>query len=390
VIKSLSLLFLLIVLMSVSTAATAQIPNRASLVRQIWEVYKANYITCGDPCGGSSGLVYDPYIGYQAVSEGVGYGMLLAVALDDQVTFNAVYLAGDAIMRDESTGLHHWRVNNRGEITGEGSATDAEQDIALALIFAQQRVDRGEWQRHPDLPYGERATALLNAIWRYEVVAGRYLKPGDRFSGGGQEILNLSYFSPAWYRIYDQFEAGDRWQALIDQGYDALFSTQGSERGLAPDWSTIQGGPATEYCQTHGMENCAYDMGYDAIRVPWRVGLDCLWFQDESACEWSQRSVRFLTSLPESRFARLYDMQGGVIVDYQDEAMLSMWLIAALAAEDSTLQRRIENLLNARIVVIREQNFQGNEARFYYNQSLLLFGLTLLSEEFQNFMKDPD
>lgn len=134
-----------------------------AIVTTTWEGYKANYIFCGEPCGDDMGLVFDPNMGYQAVSEGVGYGLLMAVMMDDQATFDIIYDAAHAIMLDPATGLLNWRVDNTGAITGLTSATDAEEDVAAALIFAQSRVDRGQWTQHATRPYGERASALIDA-----------------------------------------------------------------------------------------------------------------------------------------------------------------------------------------------------------------------------------
>jgi hypothetical protein len=39
--------------------------------------------------------------------------------------------------------FHDWRINEQGSIQGTGAATDAEEDIALACIFAQHLVDKG-------------------------------------------------------------------------------------------------------------------------------------------------------------------------------------------------------------------------------------------------------
>lgn len=375
---------------------TASMPANTSSVRwlslvfSVWEGYKDNYIFCGADCGDNLGLVFDPGIGYQAVSEGVGYGMLMAVMVDDQPTFDLIYDTAHVILLDDETDLFHWRADNRGQITGEGSATDADQDIAMALIFAQALVDRDEWTQHPDRPYDQRARGLLNAIWAYDVVDDRYVKPGDRFGGEGRDIINLSYFSPAWYRLYDEFEDGTRWTDLIDQGYESLFATEGAAHGLAPDWSTADGQPAYGYCDRTGRPRdlCRYDMFYDAIRVPWRVGLDCLWFGEERACDWTQRATAFLNGLSDYEFARMYDMNGNLIVDYRDETMLGMWLTAAIAAGDQTLQNRLENMLYQNAAQTRSNGYWGDSPRFYYNQSLAWFAVSLVSGTFHDLTRD--
>lgn len=356
------------------------------LARTTWETYKSTYIFCGANCGDDLGLVFDPEIGYQATSESAGYGLLMAVMMDDQPTFDTIINAAVTYMLNPDTGLLHWRANNTGGVTGEGSATDADQDIAVALIFAQSRVDDGSWYQPEGEPYAERARAMLNAIWDHAVYEGRYVAPGDLFPGDGQQIINLSYFAPAWYRIFDDFEGAERWAAVIDQGYQSLLVTEGSPRGLAPDWSTAEGAPALDFCAEIGQaaEQCSYQMRYDAIRVPFRIGLDCLWFGEPRACEWSQTSVTFLRAQPNGAFARMYDMQGTPVVDYQDVAMTSMWLVAGMAADASDVQSRLEERLLTSAANVWSGGYWDDSPQSYYKQSLAWFGVALLSGDFWN------
>lgn len=356
------------------------------LVVATWEGYKNNYIFCGADCGDNLGLVFDPNIGYQAVSEGVGYGMLMAVMMDDQATFDIIYDAAYEYMLDPRTGLLNWRVDNTGSVTGQSSATDAEEDIAVALIFAQKRVERGEWEQHEALPYNDHALEILDAIYLYEVADEGYLTPGDGWRGDGQEIMNLSYFMPAWYRIYDDFEGGDRWNQVLTYGYRSLYQTDGAELGLAPDWSTADGQPAFEYCEANNrpLDACRYEMTFDAIRVPWRIGLDCLWFGEPLACDWSQRTAEFLKTLSPNQFARLYDMSGQAVVDYQNEMMIGMWLVPALAAEDTDLQTTLAELLFGFGTNALSEGYWAGTTQYYYNQSLAWFGASLLSGDFRN------
>lgn len=358
----------------------------SALVRATWEGYKQNYIFCGEPCGGNLGLVFDPNMGYQAVSEGVGYGLLMAVMMDDQPTFDTIYDAAYSIMLDPATNLLHWRVDNTGTITGHHSATDAEEDVAAALIFAQSRVDRGEWTQHASRPYDEQARIVLDAIYAYEVADGKYLTPGDDWGGEGREILNLSYFMPAWYTIFDAFEGSERWRPVTTYGYRSLVLTEGASLGLAPDWSTADGEPAYAFCDAEGRprDTCRYEMYYDAIRVPWRIGMHCLWFEDTRACQWSQRTADFLNTLPASDFARMYDMQGQPIINYQNELTVGMWLVAAMAAEDTELVSRLAGQLYNYAGNALEEGHWGGSSQYYFNQSLAWFGAALLSGDFQN------
>lgn len=379
------ILVILIIFAARLTHAQTNVGRWERVVAQTWEAYKARYIFCGANCGDNLGLVFDPMRGYQSPSEGVGYGLLMAVMMDDQPTFDAVYNAADAIMLNDN-GMYHWLADNGGGISGTGAATDGDQDIAAALIFAEAQVERRLWQQHPQRPYGERAGALLDAIYANTIFEGRYLQPGDLFGGEGQDITNLSYFSPAWYRLYNQFEGSSRWSPVIAQGYASLNATPGSPNGLAPDWSTAEGDPAYEYCDSVGRARdlCGFEMRYDAIRVPWRIGLDCYWFDDPQACDWMQRSSAFQRSQPDWNFARLYVMDGSPVVDYQDVAMVGMWLAAAVSAPDRQLQTRLENRLLELSPQVEAAGYWGDNPQAYYNNSLAWFGAALVSGTFRN------
>lgn len=361
-----------------------------ALVSAGWEGYKAHYIFCGVECGNNLGLVFDPNRGYQAVSEAVGYALLMAVMMDDQSTFNTVYDAAQEYLLNEMTSLYHWQADTTGKIVGYYSAADADQDIAAALIFAQKRVERGEWEQHPRFPYGERAGTLIEVIYLFMVREDRYLVPSDEFEGEGQAITNLSYFSPAWYRLFNTFEGTDRWAQLINSGYRTLYMTQGATLGLAPDWSTSDGQPAFEFCDAHKRprEDCMYVMGFEGIRVLWRVGLDCLWFQDVRACEWARRGANFLNAVPSSQFARLYDLQGNVIIDYANEATVGMWMVTALAAEDESLQARLATEFTNYARHVLTDLYWGDTPQYYYNQSLAWFGAALFSGDFVNLYEE--
>jgi endo-1,4-beta-D-glucanase Y len=362
-----------------------------SVVSHGWNHYIEHFILCGDPCGDNLGAVFDPSEDYLAVSEGLGYGMLLAVMLDDQPTFDRIYDAAYFTMRDESNELHHWRMNGRGRITDTYSATDAELDIALALIFAQARVDDGTWRDLPDRPYGERAQTVLDNTYAVHVVENDKLSPGTLAGFDGDRLTNPSYFAPAWFRIFDQFEEGERWSPLIDAGYELLEASPGAENALIADWMSTDGTSSIDHCRANDidLDNCQFVMGYDAIRVPWRVGLDCLWFDEARACDWSQRGARFLRAQPPDSRARLYDLDGTLIVDYQDEAMLSMWIMGALAADDPFLAAELSEQLIT-FGYPPGNGYFGENADLYYNLSLGLFTATWLTGDFQNLMATPE
>ncbi len=358
------------------------------IVEDGWQAYQQRFIFCGEACGNNLGLVFDPAIGYQATSESSGYGLLMAVMMDDQNTFDVIYDATYTYFYKEDTSLFHWRADNTGAITGEGSASDADIDIAAALIFASNRVSDGKWTEHQTRPYNEAANDLIDAIYTYDLVDGIYLKPGDQFGGAGRDIINLSYFAPAWFVLFDEFQGTKRWQPVIDDGYQSLAASPGAELGLVPDWSRANGQPADEFCGQIGRDPnaCDFHMRYDAIRVPWRQSAHCIWNQDPRACRWVQREVTFLKTLPDPvADARFFDMEGNITVEYQDTVMVSMWMTAVLADRDYQLLAAFSDAFTWNPTVGGAPGYFGDadDADDYFQQSLGWFAAALLSGDFR-------
>ena len=71
------------------------------------------------------------------VSEGMAYGMLFAVYMNDKATFDGLWTQAQA--RRNGKGLLRWHYDGNGSPIGSGAdnaATDADEDAAFALIMA--------------------------------------------------------------------------------------------------------------------------------------------------------------------------------------------------------------------------------------------------------------
>ncbi|HEY5449784.1 MAG TPA: glycosyl hydrolase family 8, partial [Polyangia bacterium] len=108
----------------------------------------------------SSGAVVN-----STVSEGVAYGMLLSVYADDQPTFDKLWQYSQIPSHLDANGLMHWYIGTAGEVLGTGAASDADEDMAYALIAADAR-----WGGRGSLTtnYIDLAKTLIGKIWQYE------------------------------------------------------------------------------------------------------------------------------------------------------------------------------------------------------------------------------
>jgi len=360
-----------------------------------------------------------------AVSEGVGYGMIVALFSNDQRYFNRIWDAGERYLWNGQ--YYDWRADQNGTTIGFGAATDAEQDIAMMLIFADDLVQRGIWQGNHRSPqgvtYSERAQVLLNLIWDDMVDGGRYLRPGTNW--GGRDLLNPGYFAPAWYRLYAQFDAepSHNWFALIDQSYQAIAASPGYSRGLVPDWSNAWGNLLAD-----GPGYNAYDNGHsmfkDGIRTLWRVAADALWFNDQRAITYLQNALRFLRQRASqsgtagnanspAHLANFYQMNGvevprsdiwtelngGITQRSRNEhshLTIAMWATAAVGVGDTAaaeaFSRELQTFYEGGDYFGLSTDPSGNNEdiarnELYFDQFLAWFGAAMLNGNFCNPMQ---
>lgn len=245
-----------------------------------------------------------------AVSEGVGYGMLLALYCDDQSTFNTIWDQAESKMWQGE--YYNWRVDKNGTVIGTGSASDAEEDIALSLIFADALVKKDHWQSHSSpksATYSVRAQAIINSIWKNMIAGGRYLDPGSGWSFG--QFVNPGYFAPAFYRVFDEFETTHHdWTSVIDQCYKTLQASPGYANGLVPDWMTPDGKYVTSSTLGYNTYADGKSMYKDAIRCLWRVATDYLWYNDPRALEYLTNAYTFIKTPDRADF---FQMDGTVV-----------------------------------------------------------------------------
>jgi endo-1,4-beta-D-glucanase Y len=247
-----------------------------------------------------SGTVIGP-----TVSEGMGYAMLLAVYHDDQAVFDQLwrYVA----LHLNAHGLMDWEVDPQGNIIGTGAASDGDEDIAFALIMAARR-----WGGRGSLgeDYLVLGTRMVSAMWTYEVdrARGNLWKPGDAW--GDRDITNLSYFAPAYFRVFGEVTGNvDDWNAVIDGNYAVLALTLNdtlgnADNGLVPAWSNSQGQVVSAFdgAPTH-FQN-------DSTRTPFRIGQDWCWFGEPRAKAYLDKIARFYQGVGVANITDGYNLDG--------------------------------------------------------------------------------
>jgi hypothetical protein len=147
----------------------------------------------------------------QTVSEGIGYGMLIMVCMDNSQ--NNTRTKFDKLWRyykkfRNSNGVMNWKIDGFSGVSGDGKngATDAELDAATALVLAYR-----QWA---DQTYLKDAQTLINAIWTHEVNANKYLKPGDAWD----TKKDPSYFSTGGMELFKSVDSRD-WSTVMANSF---------------------------------------------------------------------------------------------------------------------------------------------------------------------------
>ena len=313
-----------------------------------WAAYKTALIVADGTDG--SMRVIRPEDGNDTVSEGISYGMLFAVYMNDKATFDAIWKYEQKHLNTH--GLMHWRISAQGTTTGNNSATDADEDIAFALVMADK-----QWGG-----YTTTATNMLNTVAMWDFGTDGTIKGGDFYVA-----VNPSYIAPAFYRVFAAYVTDAtqraRWMTILDKNYEILAMVQNTTNGLVPDWSA---GPAT---------NTSY--GYDATRTPYRVALDACWSNDPRAKAFSQKIGGFFAGIGAANIVDGYSVTTGMPTSTNKN---STFVGPAGAAGMAANQPQLVADAYARVAADAKA---ANES--YYNRSWALFTVMLMTGNFVNF-----
>lgn len=336
---------------------------------QEWEEWKRTRIT-ENGARGFKRVQRSAEDNYDTVSEGMAYGLLFSVYFNEQELFDDLYSYVKLYLNNN--GLMSWHIDANGNVVGTGgygSATDADEDIALALIFAHK-----VWGSSPKFNYEEEARTFLTNLYNHCVEPGTYvLKPGD--SWGGSNVTNPSYFAPAWYKIFADFSGNSDWLKVADKCYEIIEKVKNHNggTGLVPDWCTAEGRQA---------QGQGYDFTYDAIRYPWRTAIDYSWFGDERARNNCNLINAFFKNIGAGNIVDGYSITGNVIGSYHNAAFVSMVAASSMTGYDLDFARE----LYAENKKVKD----SGDFYSYYGNCLRLFALLYTTGNFPNLYSNGD
>jgi hypothetical protein len=241
-----------------------------------------------------SGLAID-----STVSEGIGYAMVIAVYMNDQNLFNNIWQYEQ--LHVNANGLMNWYIDASGATDGNNGATDADEDMAWALLMAAK-----QWpgQSVAGTTYQNLAIAQINRIYNTETAGGQTIVAGDSFGD-----INPSYFDPAYYREFEKATGQTGWTTVAANCYTVINDnlSQGygnATNGLDSAWCTNAG------VSINGVGSAYTNYQYDACRTPFRIAEDYVWFGTTAAQTYLGLTSAFFSTIGATNIVDGYQLNG--------------------------------------------------------------------------------
>jgi endo-1,4-beta-D-glucanase Y len=243
--------------------------------------------------------------------------MLIAVNMNDKETFDSLYSTWTS--NKVGSTLMQWCLSAAGGGTGSGcstgstgSATDADEDAAFALLQAAKIFG--------DASYKTKALAMISEIWSSDIDSATKLpKGGSNYASptgtSGTGITNASYFAPAYYTAFKAAGDSNDWDSVNSAVYSAIGKIAGST-GLIPAWC---GNSCTAAASNGASTDVDYQ--YDSHRIPMRLGLDYCFNGTAAAKTYTDLTTSFFAtnaSAGKNGVGRILDMytpSGGNVSD---------------------------------------------------------------------------
>ena len=334
-----SIVLILLVAMSAMARPDQPAAKGAETLHESWKAYLAHFVR-------ADGRVVDHKAGGISTSEGQAYAMLRAVWLGDRAVFDRTYSWGrshlNAGVRKDRLWAWKWAKSAAGrwEVVDTAFASDADQDVALALILAFQT-----WK---DDRYRRDAAAILADLWTLgtiDVQGRRFMLAGDKLCEGQTCRLNPSYCAPYAYRIFARHDRERDWRRVVDSSYFLLEGASDlTGTHLPPDWLLLD--TSTGRLGLPPRKDSAFS--YDAMRVYWRVAMDRELFGEPRADQYLKKTLPWLIGQWERAgvLPAAVSSSGQDVAEYEAPEMLAA-LMAAVQGSRPDIAAAIERRLRA-------------------------------------------
>ncbi len=322
-------------------------------------------------------------------SEGMSYGMMIAVQMDKKAEFDALWNWSKTYMYQSSPthpsyGFFSWSMKLDGTPNSESPAPDGEEYWVMALYFASGRWGNGQGI----YDYRAEANRLSDSMKNRKIIDGRTNRGAET---GGPEFhpeykivrftpnlrrpdhTDPSYHLPAFYELWARWApAADRpfWAAAAKASRDFFQKATHPVTALAPNYANYDGTPVISF----GGQNANF--GPDAWRTAANWAVDWSWWAaDPREQGLSDKIQAFFEAQGLDVYGTMFALDGKPLGGSHSTALVSANAVASLAA---TNRERAAKFVDA----LWKAEVPSGRYR-YYDGMWYLMGLLHCSGEFR-------
>jgi Endoglucanase Y len=314
-----------------------------------------------------------------ARTEGMSYGMMMAVQMDRKDIFDRLWLFSKTYMYQESgkyQGYFAWSVSTDGKKNAEGPAPDGEEYYAAALFFASNKWGDGA----APFDYSVQARDILkHCVHQHELVNG-----GDPMWDPENYCIKFvpetpfsdpSYHLPHFYEIFAKYaDEEDRpfWEKAVQASREYIVKSCHPVTGMASEYAEFDGTPRMMF----GKAGQYYS---DAYRLVMNIALDAAWNGKRE--EWTKIADNLQTFFSENTKLGEYQsyMIDGTALDepaMHPTAIIATNAAGSLAAEGKYKMQWVKDFWDTPLR-------KGD--RRYYDNCLYFFCMLMLGGLYQIF-----
>ncbi len=251
------------------------------------------YFKVGDSMGYVSDLK-----NHDARTEGLSYGLMIAVQLNKKEVFDRIWRWSKKYLQHQNgplEGYFAWSINPETmKKNSEGPASDGELYFVTDLLFAANR-----WGNSGSINYYKEARYILDNMWKKDGTGKvfnlintehkqiTFVPVADMYNW-----TDPSYHLPAFMEVWALYAKDGHeafYKACADSSRAFLHKACNPNTGLNFDYTEFDGLP-------HGTRWIPDAFRYDSWRVPMNIAMDYYWFGKDQAWQ-EDYATRFQTFL---------------------------------------------------------------------------------------------
>jgi oligosaccharide reducing-end xylanase len=320
-------------------------------------------------------------------SEGLSYGMIIAVQLDKQKEFDALWNWSNTFLYNADTnhfshGFFSWQARTNGVRMSQFVAPDGEEYYVMALYFAANRWGNGKGLYH----YKEHADQLLSRMrhrpkitstvpWRGNT---RSVTAGPLFDEASKMVLftpsdersrytDPSYHLPAFYELWSRWgpkEDAGFWRQAADVSRNYFVTVTHPVTGLNPCYANFDGSLVTRG------GSYSTNFSYDAFRTAGNWAVDWSWWGKDPRQHGLSDKLQAFFESQGTNYGCVFTLDGKMLEERHAEGLVAVNAVASLSATHPRAKKFVEELWNTPTPEGLERYYEG----LLYLMSLLHCG----------------